>query len=299
MHPTATSHACTSGLRHRAARGFRALPALALVLHAACGGGGDPAPTPAPAPIAGTHTVSVTVSGLRHSYDGATLRNNGGDDLRVYADGTYAFATPVADGSPYAVTVSAQPSGPAQTCTVANGSGTMSGSNIANVAVSCPFATAYAVGGTVSGLAGSGLQLEYDADNVSLPAALTVATNGSFTFDAATTSAIAGTAYRLKILAQPTGPAQTCVLTGATGTVASADVSSVRVSCDNHLVRINLTGMRDTGVIRLVNNGVDIIGVGAHTGPYQFTEPVPTGSPYNVTILEQPTSPSQTCVVSN
>ena len=272
----------------------RALAALALLLLAACGGG-NPAP-PAPAD---THTISVTVSGLRHSYDGTTLRNNGGDDLRVYVDGTYTFATPVADSNAYAVTVSAQPTGPAQTCTVANGSGTVSGSDIANVAVSCPFPTAYAVGGIVSGLAGTGLKLEYDADNVSLPASLTVAANGSFVFDAATTSAVTGTAYRLKILAQPTGPAQTCILIGGTGTVASTDVSNVGISCDNHLVRIALTGMRDTGVIRLVNNGVDIIGVGAHTGPYQFSNPVATGNPYNVPILQQPSSPNQTCVVSN
>ena len=294
----ATSRANTGGVRQSTGIGFRALPALVLLFVAGCGGGG-PATAPAPTPVAGTHTVSVTVSGLRSSYDGTTLRNNGGDDLRVYADGTYTFATPVANGNAYAVAVSAQPSGPAQTCTVANGSGTVSGSNVANVAVSCPFPTAYAVGGTVSGLAGSGLKLEYDADNVSLPATLSVAAAGSFVFNAATTSAITGTAYRLRIVTQPTGPAQTCILTGGSGTVAAADVSSVRVSCANRLVRIALTGMRDTGVITLVNNGVDVIGVGAHTGPYQFTAPVATGSPYNVTIRTQPTSPSQTCVVSN
>ncbi len=270
-----------------------ALPALALLLVLAACGGGGPA-----TPVVGSHTVSVTVSGLRVSYDGAMLRNNGGDDLRVYGDGTYTFATPVADGSAYLVSVSAQPTGPAQTCTVTNGGGTISGSAVSNVAVSCPFATAYAVGGSVSGLAGSGLKLEYDADNVSLPGVLSVAANGSFVFAAATTSAVTGTAYRLRILAQPTSPAQSCTLTGGTGTVASADVSSVRVSCDNHLVRINLTGMRDTGVIRLLNNGVDLIGVGAHTGPYQFTAPVASGSPYNVTIQSQPSTPAQTCVVS-
>ena len=192
MHQTATSRAGTSSKRHRADLAIRVLPALALLLLAACGGS-----DPAQAPVAGTHTVSVTVSGLRHSYDGTTLRNNGGDDLRVYVDGTNTFATAMPDGSAYAVTVSAQPSGPAQTCTVANGSGTVSGSDVGNVAVSCPFAAAYAVGGSVSGLSGNGLRLEYDADNVSLPAALTVAANGSFVFDAATTSAITGTAYRL------------------------------------------------------------------------------------------------------
>lgn len=294
----ATSRANTGGVRQSAAIGFRALPALVLLFVAGCGGGG-PATAPAPTPVAGTHTVSVTVSGLRSSYDGTTLRNNGGDDLRVYADGTYTFATPVANGNAYAVAVSAQPSGPAQTCTVANGSGTVSGSNVANVAVSCPFPTAYAVGGTVSGLTGSGLKLEYDADNVSLPAALSVAADGSFVFNAATTSAITGTAYRLRILTQPTGPAQTCILTGGTGTVAAADVSSVRVSCGNPLVRIALTGLRDTGVIMLLNNGVDAISVRANTGPFAFPAPVATGSPYNVTIDRDPRTPYQTCVVSN
>lgn len=291
MHTTASSDTAPSAAFPFAASASQTLGALALLMLCACGDG-NPAP-------AGTHTVSVTVTGLRHSYDGATLRNNGGDDLRVYADGTYIFAGPVADGTAYAVTVSAQPTGPAQTCTVANGSGAIAGSDVANVAVSCPFPTAYAVGGTVSGLAGSGLKVEYDADNVSLPAALTVAANGNFVFDAATTSAVTGTGYRLRILAQPTGPAQTCVMTGGTGTVANGDVSSVRISCDNHLVRINLTGMRDTNVIRLVNNGVDLIGVGAHTGPYQFTAPVASGSPYNVTIQTQPSTPAQACVVSN
>ena len=300
MHQTATSHTNPGGVRQYAAPVSRALPLLVLLLIAACGGGGPATPTvPAPPPVAATHTVSVTVSGLRNSYDGTTLRNNGGDDLRVYADGTYTFATPVADGNAYAVVVAAQPRGPDQFCSIANGSGTVSGSNVANVAVSCPFPTAYAVGGTVSGLAGSGLRLEYDAENVSLPAALSVAADGSFVFNAATTSAITGIAYRLRILTQPTGPAQTCILTGGTGTVAAADVSSVRVSCANRLVRIALTGLRDTGVIRLVNNGVDVIGVGARTGPFAFPAPVATGSPYNVTIQTQPTSPRQTCVVSN
>ena len=302
MHHTPASCAYKNALRRCAAhelRGGRALPLplplLLLTLLAACGGG-DPA---APA-VTALHTVSITVSGLRHSYDGATLRNNGRDDLRVFGDGSYAFATPVADGSAYAVTVSAQPTGPAQICSVASGSGTMAGSNVTNVVVSCPYATAYAVGGSVSGLAGTGLKLEYDADNVSLPAAVNVAANGSFVFDAATTSAVAGTVYRLKILAQPTSPAQTCFLTGGIGTVAGADVSSVRVVCDRHLVRINLTGMRDTNLIRLfLNNGVDVIDVGARTGPYQFSVPLAAGNSYNVTIQKQPSSPAQTCVVSN
>lgn len=80
------------------------------------------------------YTVGGAVSGLLGS--GLVLQDNGGDDLRVSADGNFTFATPVGAGLPYAVTVLTQPSSPAQVCTVQNGSGTAS-ANVTNVAVSC------------------------------------------------------------------------------------------------------------------------------------------------------------------
>ena len=89
----------------RAKRGWGA--GALLVLLAACGGGGTDTTM---------HTVSVTVTGLRNSYNGATLRNNGGDDLRVFGDGAFAFKTALAAGAAYAVTVSSQPTAPDQTC---------------------------------------------------------------------------------------------------------------------------------------------------------------------------------------
>ena len=51
------------------------------------------------------------------------------------ANGSFAFATQLAGGAAYAVTVQANPSG--QTCTVSNGSGTVGSANVTNVAVSC------------------------------------------------------------------------------------------------------------------------------------------------------------------
>ena len=51
------------------------------------------------------------------------LRDNGGDDLTVTANGPFAFATKLAGGAAYNVTVKTNPSG--QTCSVANGSGTI------------------------------------------------------------------------------------------------------------------------------------------------------------------------------
>jgi hypothetical protein len=81
------------------------------------------------------YTIGGSVSGLAGS--GLVLRQNGGDDLPVDADGSFTFATPVYDGTHYAVTIAAQPRNPAQTCTVANGNGTLAGANVANVAVTC------------------------------------------------------------------------------------------------------------------------------------------------------------------
>ena len=92
------------------------------------------------------------VNGL--SGTGLVLQNNGSDDLSVSSQAaTFTFATGIADRATYSVIVKTQPTG--QTCTVNNGTGTTSGANITNVSVTCSV-NSYAVGGTVSGLTGSG-----------------------------------------------------------------------------------------------------------------------------------------------
>ena len=80
------------------------------------------------------YKVAGTTSGLAGF--GLVLQNNGGDSLPVDNNGTFTFATRVVPGSPYGVTVLVQPTTPAQTCTVQNGSGTAS-ADVTNVAVSC------------------------------------------------------------------------------------------------------------------------------------------------------------------
>ena len=65
------------------------------------------------------------------------LRNNGGDNLPVSADGPVTFASPVANGATYGVTVFKQPTRPAQTCLVMRGSGTMARPNVTTVAIVC------------------------------------------------------------------------------------------------------------------------------------------------------------------
>ena len=120
-----------------------------------------------------TYSVGGTVSGLTGTL---VLQDNGGDNLTVTANGSFAFPTQLASGAAYAVTVKTQPSG--QTCTVSSGTGTVGSANITNVAVTCttnPPVT-YSVGGTVSGLTGTLVLQDNGGDN------LTVTASGSFAF---------------------------------------------------------------------------------------------------------------------
>ena len=65
-------------------------------------------------------TVGGTVSGLGAGQS-VVLRNSGGDDLTVSANGAFTFPMWIAHNTAYAVTVLGQPTG--QTCSVTNGSG--------------------------------------------------------------------------------------------------------------------------------------------------------------------------------
>ncbi len=174
------------------------------------GGGGDP--------IEESHTVGGTVTGLTGS--GLVLQNNGGDDLAISADGSFTFAMPLVDGSSYAVTVLTQPSSPNQTCSVTNGSGTVAGANVTNVAIVCTTNT-YTIGGSVTGVTGSGLVLQNNGGDD-----LAISSDGSFTF---ATPLADGSSYAVTILSHPSGI--TCTASYASGVVIGADITSVAITC--------------------------------------------------------------------
>ena len=110
----------------------RMFAAGGLLVAASLASGCSDSPPTGPPP---TYTVGGTVSGLAGS--GLVLRDNGGDDLPVSADGAFAFATELAGGAAYSVTVFTQPSSPAQHCIVTAGSGTMASANVTTVAIVC------------------------------------------------------------------------------------------------------------------------------------------------------------------
>lgn len=134
-------------------------------------------------------------------------------------------------GATYDVTVSSEPSVPAQTCEVTNGAGTIAGSNVTNVAVVCTTNT-YPIGGTVSGLApNQSVVLRNNGGNN-----LTVTANGAgvaaaFTFGAPVAS---GSSYAVTVFTQPGSPiAQTCTVTSGSGVVGNNGPSDTSTGNDS------------------------------------------------------------------
>lgn len=198
-----------------------ATTALFALLVAASSGCGDDDPliTDA-API---YNVSGLVTGLKGA--GLVLKNNGGDDLSVEAAGPVVFATPIKDGGAYDVTVSAQP--PSQTCSVKDGKGTVAGADVTGVAVSCEDKTmpveARSIGGAVEGLKGKSLVLQNNGGGD-----LAINADGPFVFAEPVEE---GEGYSVKVVAQPTDPAQLCLVTNGDGTAGDKDVADINVRC--------------------------------------------------------------------
>jgi Galactose oxidase, central domain len=149
--------------------------------------------------------------------------------------------------------------------------------------------TGFTIGGTVTGLTGTGLVLQDNGgDN------LTVSKAGPFVFPTAVTGA---GAYAVTVATQPTNPPQSCSVTGGSGT-AAANVTSVSVTCvtaaTNATIGVKVSGLSGTGLV-LQDNGGDSLTVTAN-GSYNFKTPV--DGAYAVTVLSQPTGPNQLCTVT-
>lgn len=232
------------------------------------------------------YTIGGTISGLTGA--GLVLRNNGSDNLAPNpnsATTAFTFNTAIANGNPYNVTVSTQPVG--QSCSVTNGSGTVAGANITNVQVTCTDIPTYTIGGTISGLTGTGLVLQNNGGNNR-----SISTNGAFNFS---TALVNGSSYNVSVLAQPSG--QTCSVTNSGGTVASANVTNVQVNCltNTYTISGNVSGLTGSGLV-LQNNGGNNITISVN-GAFTFSSAIASGNTYSVTVLTQPNG--QTCGVTN
>ena len=188
-----------------------------------------------------------TISGLGNNA-GLTL-TNGGDTLAIAAgSSSFTMPTAVAFASPYAVAVLTAPAG--LTCTASNASATMPASDVASVVIACSDQS-YTVGGTISGFISSGMVLANGSDMLSvMPGA------SSFTMP----TAVAYTsAYAVTLQTQPAG--LTCSVSNGTGTMGSAAVANIAVTCSANAYTVSgtISGLTASGLVLLDNGGDPIV----------------------------------------
>ena len=93
-----------------------------------------------------------------------------------------------------------------------------------------------------------------------------------------------GATFAVSVLAQPTGPSQTCTVSGASGTVGAGAITSVTVDCTTDRFTIGGTISGLAGTVVLQDNGGDNLTVTTN-GTFAFSTPVASGAAYAVTVL--------------
>ena len=170
--------------------------------------------------------IGGTLSGLAAS-SSVTLQNNAGDSLKLTTNGTFTFSTPLVAGGPYAVTILTQPTAPAQTCSIANGTGTAK-VDVTNIQITCP-QPSFQIQGKVIGLVpgpGDTLELQNNAgDNL-----FVTGDNQNFIFATRVTS---GGIYNVSLFLEPNSQPQACNIFNGSG-IALADVKNVLVDCQHN-----------------------------------------------------------------
>lgn len=258
--------------------------ALALSF-TACGSGSSSGDHDAAPPAPATFSIGGSIAGLDAT--GLVLQNNGGDSLAVDGGASeFEFATKIAQGGAYNVTVHSQPEG--LTCTVGHGAGTGVNADVDDIQVICSAHT-YTVGALVAGLTTSGLVLQNNgADDLVVDANATavqfptpIAHDGS---------------YHVTVLTQPVG--LVCTVGNGTGSHVAADVDDVQVACSAATFPVSglVSGLSAAGLV-LQNNAGDSLAVPANATAFEFATPVALGGSYSVTVQTQPTG--LTCTVND
>jgi hypothetical protein len=229
-------------------------------------------------------SLGGTISGLGNNA-GLTL-TNGSDTLAVAAGSTsFTMPTLVAFGSLYTIVVQTAPAG--LTCTASNASATMPAGNVASVVITCSDQS-YTVGGTITGLASSGMVLVNGSDTLTVAA-------GSTSFTMPATVAYTS-AYAVTLKTQPTG--LSCSVSNGVGTMGSAAVNNIAVTCspNTYTVGGTISGLTASGLV-LLDNGGDATTLSANGTQFTMNTGVAYGSVYAISVQTPPTG--LVCSVSN
>ena len=119
----------------------------------------------------------------------------------------------------------------------------------------------FTIGGTVTGLTGTGLILQDNGGDD-----LTITANGSFTFK---TAIVASKPYLVTVSVPPATPPQTCTVAGGSGK-ATATVTTVVVTCTvgTQAIGVTVAGLTGTGLV--LQNGTEFLTITGTTTTTQF-----------------------------
>ncbi|MDH5642094.1 MAG: hypothetical protein OEY28_12455, partial [Nitrospira sp.] len=135
----------------------------------------------------------------------------------------------------------------------------------------------FTVSGTVSGLAGTGLVLQNNNGDNTVPN-----TDGSFRFSAQ----LDQSNYAVTVMTPPTAPSQTCTVSNGSGTLAGADVSNVQVVCvtvvEEFSIGGSLAGLAASAAATLNLNGAEDLVVG--NGEFAFSTLLTVDQIYTVSV---------------
>ncbi len=174
--------------------------------------------------IPATYDLSGTISGFTSSSFAQWELKIGGvfanDGSLSNGPVTYNFSG-LADGSVYEVSVQSPPD---QSCSVINGSGTLTGASVSDVNITCAdLPVSFDVTGTVTGLAAETGSFDLKQSGVSV-------NTGSFGNGAVSFGSINdGEIYSVEITTQPTG--FNCGVSNGSGTVSGANITDVQIAC--------------------------------------------------------------------
>jgi 6-phosphogluconolactonase (cycloisomerase 2 family) len=148
----------------------------------------------------------------------------------------------------------------------------------------------YEVGGSVAGLAGSGLEVSNSGG-----APVSITGNGQFQLG----QLAQGTQYNVSVQTQPSKPAQTCMIANGAGLVGAQNVTDITIQCTTNTYSIGgaVSGLGGGNLV--LASGSDSVTVEAD-GSFTFPTKIVSGSTYSVTVSTQPdVSPAQFCTVAN
>ncbi|MET3131064.1 hypothetical protein AAKU55_001322 [Oxalobacteraceae bacterium GrIS 1.11] len=189
---------------------LRSMAAIACAAGlAACGGGNS-----------GNLILGGSVTGL--GAKAGLVLTNGSSTLPVAAgSGSFQFVELIDTNANYDVQIKTQPTGAVCTVVSGTGAGKASNYNVTTVQISC-LINQYKLGGTIAGIAGPGLILLNGKDSVQPTA------NGAFTFPGTVGD---GSPYGVSMLPSSIPTGKTCTVANPVGTMGSADINNILVTC--------------------------------------------------------------------